>query len=192
MAPAPAVTVAPPDPVIEHVVSTPTVPVIEYVTPVLVTDFVTLPARVIQYVTPAPVSSICGLANLQFSTGLGNPQFSTNCVEVSAPEALGSLLAAPATQAHQEHFVVGETQNIVEFHPVQEQLTAEEIPERQVIERIQEQIEEQIGDFPIPRITAAHAAPSPVNEYVVPESVVNFYSACSSDERHFARVCCFV
>ena len=125
-------------------VSTPTVPVIEYVTPVPVTDFVTPPARVIQYVTPAPVSSICGLANLQFSTGLVNSQFSTDCVEVSAPEALGSLLAAPATHAHQEHFVVAETQNIVEFHPVQEQLTVEEIPEIQVIERIQEQIEKQI------------------------------------------------
>ena len=111
-----------------------------------------------------------------------NPQFSTTRVEVSAPEASGSLLVAPASQAYQEHFIVGERQNIVEFHPVQEQVTIQEIPEIQVVERMQEQIEkqikperseEQIGDFPIPRITAAHAAPSPVNECVTPTPVVN-------------------
>ena len=48
MAPALAVPVAPPDPVTEYVVSTPTVPGIEYVTPVPVTDFVSPPARVIE------------------------------------------------------------------------------------------------------------------------------------------------
>ena len=66
---------------------------------------------------------------------------------------------------------------------MQEQVTVQEIPEIKVIERNQEQIEkqieperseEQIGDIPIPRITAAHAAPSPVSEYVVPAPVVNF------------------
>ena len=91
VAPALAVTVAPPDPVTEYVVSTPPVPVIEYVTPVPVTDFVTPPTRVIQHVAPAPVLSICGLAKSQFSTGLVNPQFSTTCEEVSGPEALESL-----------------------------------------------------------------------------------------------------
>ena len=52
MSPAPAVTVAPPDPVIEYVVLTPTVLVVENVTPVLVPDFVTPPAHVIQYAAP--------------------------------------------------------------------------------------------------------------------------------------------
>ena len=47
MSPALAVTVAPPDPVIEHLVPTPPVPVVEYVTPVSVPDFVTPLARVI-------------------------------------------------------------------------------------------------------------------------------------------------
>ena len=140
MASALAVTVAPPDPVTEYVVSTPTVPVIEFVTPVPLTDFVTPPARVIQYVAPAPVSTICGLAKSQFSFGLVNPQFSTACFKFLGQRLLGhSSLRLPARPI--KNILLLERQNIVEFHPVQEQVTVQEIPEIQVIERIQDQIE---------------------------------------------------
>ena len=81
MSPAPAVPVAPPDPVIEYVVPTPTVLVVEHVTPVPVPDFVTPPAHVIQYVAP--------LTNSQCSSGLVNPQFSTFAVEASASQVVG-------------------------------------------------------------------------------------------------------
>ena len=69
-------------------------------------------------------------------------------------KGIGSLLFALVSQVYQEQTVAGETtQNIVGFHPVQDQ----EIPEVQVIERIQEQIgseriEEQIGDILVPQI----------------------------------------
>ena len=65
MAPVPAITVAPPAPVLECVVSTPAVPVVEYVTPapVPVTEYVTQtphdffaePVRAIECVAPALV-----------------------------------------------------------------------------------------------------------------------------------------
>ena len=82
-----------------------------------------------------------------FCTGLVNPQFSPTCVEVSTPKVTSSC------QTHQEHLVVGDTtQNGEEFHSVQEQVMVQEIPETQVIERIQEQTEEQIVDVPAPPI----------------------------------------
>ena len=77
---------------IEHVVPTPTVPVVEHVTPVPVPDFVTPPAHVIHYVAPAPLSSICGLTNSQFSSGLVNTQFFTFAVEASASQVVDLFL----------------------------------------------------------------------------------------------------
>ena len=53
-------------------------PLIPTVTPALAvtptpTDVHAAPARVIDYVAPAPLSSICGLTNSQFSTGFFEP-----------------------------------------------------------------------------------------------------------------------
>ena len=109
-------------------------------------DTCAAPARL----APAPVTEYIAQVHVapsypQFATVLMNPQFSTTCVEVSAAKVTSS------SQAHQEHLVVGDTtQNGEEFHPVQEQMTAQEIPEVQVIERIQEQTEEQIVDVLAP------------------------------------------
>ena len=52
--------------------------------------------------------------------------------------------------------------------------------------------DEQIGDFPIPRFTAAHAAPSPVNENIVPAPVVNFMAPAPvlKDKTSALAVCC--
>ena len=71
-------------------------------------------------------------------------------MEVSTPKVVGSLLhlegsAAPVSLACQEQIVA------------QEQVNIQEIPEAQVIERIQvrivsERVEEQIGDIPVPPI----------------------------------------
>ena len=97
------------------------------------------PAPVTEHIAPARVApSFCGFGESAIVYWFGESTIFTTCVEVSAPNFIMSLLSAPACQAYQEHFVVGETtQNIVGFHPVQEQVTVQEITEIQVIERIQ-------------------------------------------------------
>ena len=126
------VTFLAPAHVIEHV------PVDTYAAPARLA-----PALVTEYIAQAHVAP----SYSQFSTGLVNPQFSPTCVEVSTPKVTSSC------QTHQEHLVVGDTtQNGEEFHSVQEQVMVQEIPDTQVIERIQEQTEEQIVDVPAPPI----------------------------------------
>ena len=77
-------------------------------------------------------------------SGLVNAHFSTTSVEASTSKVVGSL-----------HHLEGSAVNYQEQILAQEQEKEQEIPEVQVIERIQEQIvperiEEQIGDFPVP------------------------------------------
>ena len=111
------------------------------------------PALVIGFVTPAPVTEYIKPARVAPSfSDLVNPQFSATCAEASAPKVLGSLLLAPVCHAYQEHIVAGQTtQNIVGSFSVLEQVKVQEIPEVRIIERIQEQIEELIGDIPVPQ-----------------------------------------
>ena len=87
------------------------------------TDLVT-PERATKYIAPAHVAP---------SLDLVNPQISIGRVE--------------------EQIVAGKTiQNIVGSLAVPKQVILQEIPEVQIIGRTQEQIEEQIGDIPVPQI----------------------------------------
>ena len=105
--------------------------------------------------------------------GLVNPQFSSTAAWASAPQVIGSFspskeFATPVyNQVHQQQIGARETtQNTVEIPTVH--VSALEIPEFQIVERIQEQIVviievgpqervqhrsvEQIGDVPVPQI----------------------------------------
>ena len=106
-------------------------------------------------------------------SGLVNPQFSITAVWASAPQVVGpfppskEFASTVHNQVHQQKIGAKETtQNIVEIPTVQ--VNALEIPEVQIVERIQEQIvviikvgpQErvqqrtvgQIGDVPVPQI----------------------------------------
>ena len=144
LVPAPAVTYAAPAPVIEHVAPA---PVVEYIAPA---PAVTCAAPSQQSLPAYTMAAVTTGVNLDIA-GLVKPQFSITAVEASAPKVIGSLppleeFAAPVyNQVHQEQIVAGETtQNTVEIPTVQEQVIVQEIPEVQVVERIQEQIVETI------------------------------------------------
>ena len=84
MAPAPAVAVARPDPVIEHATLA---PVDVYTTPAPVIEL--MPAPVIEYIAPPP-------AEFYPSFSQQSPPACTNeavAVEASAPQDVGSLLS---------------------------------------------------------------------------------------------------
>ena len=97
------------------------------------------PAPVTEHTAPARVApSFCGWVNPQFSTGLVNPQFSQPVWRFLRQRLLGHSSLRLPVRPIRNIFVVGETtRNIVAFHPVQEQVTVQEITEIQVIERIQ-------------------------------------------------------
>ena len=115
---APSSSCAAPAPEIEHVAPAPDVSSAALAH----TDLVT-PAPVTEYSAPATVAP-------SFSD-LVNPQFSTTCVEASAPKVIGSLLFAPVSQPYQEQIVAGETtQNIVGSLSVSGQVKVQEIPHR--------------------------------------------------------------
>ena len=134
---------------------------------------------------PAPVTEYIAQAHVapsypQFSFGLVNPRFSPTCVEVPTPKVTSS------SQAHQEHLVVGDTaQNGVEFHSVQEQVIVLEIPEIQVVERIQEQTEEEIVGVLAPPVVDDTAEVvqiipgSPIPQTMEESSEVSAYKNCS-------------
>ena len=101
-----------------------------------VPDFVTPPAHVIQYVAPAPLSSICGLTNSQFSCGLVIPQFSTFAAEASASQVVGLFPAVNESVS-----------------PVFEQVYQEQIgADPGSFERTQQRTVENIVHVPIPQI----------------------------------------
>ena len=134
-------------------------------TPTL-TEVHAAPARVIECVAPAPLSSICGLTNSQFSTCLVNPQFSTFAVEASASQVVGSFAAvnesAPPVfeQVYQEQIAAdpgsfertqqSTVENIIHvpIRTIQEQFVegVKEIHQ----ERLSERIEELIVNAPVP------------------------------------------
>ena len=101
--------------------------------------------RITEFVSPALVSEYIAPAHVAPSLDLVNPQFSTARVEASAPKVIRSPFFAPVGQTHQAQIVAGETtQNSVGFQPVLELVKVQEIPELQVVERIEEQTEEQV------------------------------------------------
>ena len=137
-------------------------PVIEYETPA---RFTCPPAPVIErvffapddtYAAPARIDSAPLIKYIAPTSPQVNRDF-RSLVNHPAPKIVGSLLP-PVSEADQELNVARETtQNIVRSQPVQEQVKVQEVPEVQILERIQEQfmqvfvrIEEQIGDTLVP------------------------------------------
>ena len=106
---------AAPQPIYVHVGTQTAAPVIEYVASAFANNFVAS-ALVIEYVAPVSVNTL-----------------------LEPPVPVVHVMQVRQAQANQEHFVLGETtENGVEFHPVQEQVMVQEIPQIQVIERIQD------------------------------------------------------
>ena len=134
-------------------------------------------ARLIEYVAPAPLSSICGLANAQFCTGLVNPQFSIFAVEASASQIVNESAPPVFKQVHREQIAAEqECVERVQLRTV-EHIVHVPIPQIQedFVERVQkipqerlpERIEEPIENTPIPH-SISYSAPAPVIENISP------------------------
>ena len=142
------------------------------------------PVNANAHVAPAPVLAQNALPSA--ATGFASPQLTSFAVEVSASQAVGSFPAVDEStpplykQVHQEQIPaepesLERTQRHVPIPQIQEQLV-------EGVKEIPQAVEQRVG---IP-ITAAHAADRKRDA----RTCCQFYSACSSDERHYARVCC--
>ena len=93
------------------------------------------------------------LAELDAEVHVKTPDPASYTTNADAATCAATAASAPVNElAASERVIENVAPAPVGFHPVQEQMTVQEIPEIQVIERIQEQTEEQIVDDPSPPI----------------------------------------
>ena len=166
VAPVPAVTVAPPDPMIEHATLA---PVNVYTTPAPVIELMLAP--VIEYIAPSPAISypsfFPSFSQLDEAiTGLVKPQFSITADETSQvpvvvqeiPEVqlvhrIQEQSVEPIEAPLQEHVQLHTAIQIVHLPvPRIHEIPQEHLPERTAEQIVPERIEEQIGDIPVPPI----------------------------------------
>ena len=166
MASAPAITVAPLDPVIQNATLA---PVDMYTTPAPVIEL--MPTPVIEYIAPSPAESYPSFFPLfvqlnEAITGLVNPQFSITdaetsqvpvvvqeIAEVQVVERIQEQIVEPIDAPLQEHVQLHTALQIVHVSvPRIQEIPQEHLPERTAEQIVPERIEEQIGDILVPPI----------------------------------------